>query len=207
MEESLKTIPGPVEYRTLNDGELSILWSRKGDLFARDLLMLRKWSRGDNKKGMQLLSLYEKFFYNICLRFGVSRDEEILEIFQDVVLGLLERLEKLPGLIEKSFAGYLAWRTRSAIQRFRGRRPSESIPLIEVACRGETARIEDWEIIEKCWNRLPPKEHRIFELRFIQEMNLEEIAAALGNTANAVGQRIFSLSRKMRECLQKMQKG
>ena len=61
--------------------------------------------------------------------------------------------------------------------------------------------LEAWEGIERCWKRLPPREYRVFELRFLQEMSLKEVAAELDSNVNAVGQAIFRLSRKMKDCL------
>ena len=63
--------------------------------------------------------------------------------------------------------------------------------------------VDAWDAIQHCWDKLPPREHKVFELRYLQGMNLKETAAALQSNENAVGQNIFRLSRKMKECLER----
>lgn len=192
-----------VNYRILSDDDLANRCRRDGDVFARDLLQLRKWKNGDRNSGMTLLDQYKNLYYRVCQRFGVKDREEVVEIYQDVVVDLLEQLEKLPGRIEKSFAGFFCWRVRKAIQKRWKKKPTADISLLQPASEGETIRIDEWEAIENCWKKLPGKQYTIFELRYIQEMSLDEIAMALESNVNAVGQNIFKLSRKMRECLKK----
>ena len=114
-------------------------------------------------------------------------------------------------MIRKSFSGYYYWRTRKAIRKVRAGhtlhaqqggggdlsgKEGSSLPVVQ--------ELETWELIEKCWEKLPPLQHQVFGLRYIQEMSLKEIAALLGRRINAVGQCIHRLSRNMRECLDRM---
>jgi DNA-directed RNA polymerase specialized sigma24 family protein len=41
----------------------------------------------------------------------------------------------------------------------------------------------------------------VFELRYLLELSLAEIAERLGSNSNAVSQCVFRLVRKMRDCL------
>ncbi len=201
VKEPEEKIPDLAGYKLLNDADLEDRWKISNDVFARDILLLRQWENGDKESGMMLLSQYKNFFYRTCLQSGVRGEDEILEVYQELVLDLLENLESLPERIEKSFLGFLYWRTRKAIQKLRRKRARAGLPLTDIAAEEGGFRIDAWDTIEHCWNKLPPKQHKIFELRYIQEMKLKEIAAALESNVNAVGQNIMRLSRKMRECL------
>lgn len=187
--------------RELTDAELQKRWTDQKDALARDILALRKWRGGDRDSGMELLANYEQYFYQVCMRFGVKRNEEIEEVYQEVVIDLMERLDGLADQIEKSFAGFYSWRIRNAILRLRKKTASDGVALEDAGTTHDANSLETWEGIERCWERLPPREHRVFELRYLQELSLKEIAAVLESNVNAVGQAIFRLSKKMQECL------
>lgn len=174
-----------------------------GGALERDRALLRRWRDGDKEAGAELLREYRNHFYALCRRLGVTDQEQILDIFQDVVMETLKRLDDLAERIERSFAGWMAWRTREAVGRHRARSaPSEAIPE-SVSAPASASGFDTWEIIRGCWDGLPAREHEVFGLRYIQELSLQETALRLGSNANAVGQCIFRLSRKMRSCLGK----
>lgn len=175
--------------------------SGAAEVLARDLDLLRRWREGDTRSGEVLLASYKSLFYRVARRFGVVCEDEVLDLYQDVVVDLLERLDTLPERVAKSFAGFLAWRVRHAVRRLRARRPAGELAEDTVASEGSERGIEAWDAIENCWERLPPREHRVFELRYLQGLSLKEVARALGSNVNAVGQSLFRLCRRMRECL------
>lgn len=170
-------------------------------ILERDRALLRRWAAGDRDAGTELLGHYRGLFYRTCLRFGLRDEERMLEVYHDVVLGILEDLAQLAQQVHKSFAGFLAWRVRTAIRSHR-RRETESVAVVPEPGTGDgTGRVLAWEAIEHCWERLPPREHKVFELRYLHELSLKETAAVLGSNVNAVGQSAFRLIRRMRECL------
>lgn len=187
--------------------DLERRWNEQGDTLARDILAIRKWRDGDADAGLTLLEEYEAYFYRVCTRFGVRETAELEDVYQEVVLDLSEHLHELAERITKSFAGFYAWRIRNAITRVRKRSSPQGVSLDDSATMppvdDETPepRLAAWESIERCWHKLPDREHRVFELRFLQEMTLAEIAACLESNVNAVSQAIFRLSRKMKDCL------
>jgi DNA-directed RNA polymerase specialized sigma24 family protein len=90
---------------------------------------------------------------------------------------------------------------RSVIRSQRSRKQDLPLPELEPGTPDKTGGVLAWEAIENCWDRLPPREHQVFALRYLQEMSLKETALALGSNVNAIGQSIFRLVRKMRDCL------
>lgn len=173
------------------------------DPAARDLDLLKRWRRGDRDAGATLLGYYKGGFHRVCQRLGLYDEEAEVEVFQEVVLATLRALPTLPEKLVKSFSGWFTWQVRDAISR-RRRSKREPVALPEsLAADGEPpdARTALREAIKRCWDRLPAAEHRVFELRFLRGLSLKEAAEAVGSNANAVGQSVFRLSRKMRDCL------
>ena len=183
------------------DHELERRSRDEGDALARDLLSLRHWRAGDTDAGLELLERYEVFFRKTCHRFGVRSQEDLEETYQEVVLDLQSHIDDIPNRVQTSFAGFYSWRIRNAIQRMRSKTRSEGVDTEEEGTTHDPDRLAAWESIERCWGKLPPREHEVFDLRFLREMSLKEVASAIGSNVNAVGQAIFRLSRKMRECL------
>jgi RNA polymerase sigma-70 factor (ECF subfamily) len=172
-----------------------------GSPIERDRELLRRWRDGDSTAGLTLLECYRPLFLRVCARFS-CQEAEVLETHQDVCVRLLERLRDLPELVQTSFAGYLAWQTRDAIQRRRER--EERMPVATAELPEPTTSDPEpgtWEAIELCARGLPPREREVFELRYLLELSLAEIAERLGSNSNAVSQCVFRLVRKMRDCL------
>jgi RNA polymerase sigma factor (sigma-70 family) len=169
---------------------------------ARDQTLLRRWRDGDATAGLELLGHYRRLFYRTCLRFGLRQDEAMLEVLQEVVLQLLERLADLPERLQRSFGGFFYWLVRDTVRRHRR---AEAVELlaedVEPAGSGPTLDLRD--AIEQCRCKLAPREREVFDLRYLKGMSLKETAAELDSNVNAVGQAIFRLTGKMRECLRR----
>ncbi len=187
--------------KSLSAADLRARFEQDGDAFARDLWLLRRWSGGDGEAGVELLGHYQVLFYRLCGRLGVRSDDDISDIYQDLLVEILKRLPALQDALGSSFAGWFSWRTRKAVTRWRGKTDVPSMLPDDVAAVATTSRIEVWEAIRSCWDRLPAKEYRVFELRFLHELSLSEVAEETQSNANAVAQSIFRLSRRMRTCL------
>lgn len=173
------------------------------EVLERDRELLRRWRAGESVAGVELLGHYRALFLRASRRFGVREDDAVQEVWQELVLALLQRLPELPERVVASFAGFLIWQTRAAVDRVRARATARTEELVDVADGRDTHGFEASDAILHCKEKLPPGERSIFELRYVRGLTLAEAAAELGSTANAVGQGIFRLSRKMRECLQR----
>lgn len=170
----------------------------------QDLDLLRQWRDGDQDAGADLLRRYKAFFHRTCSRLGVFSEETVAELFQEVVLGIAQDLPTLPERIEKSFAGWLAWRIRDAVtRRRRGLRVLAPLPEADPATQSDVS--EDLalrEALKRCAGLLPVRENRVFALRFLGGLSLKETAEALASNVNAVSQSLYRLSRRMRACLE-----
>ncbi len=173
-------------------------------VYERDLDLLQHWSQGDNQAGIELLNYYKGFIYKTCSRFGITSENDFREVYQNLWVFLLERRTELPSLVWKSFAGFLGWRLRKAIEDHWKIKRSESGDLGDPPAPDQVAAIENLEVIDKCRNKLPPMEKRIFDLRYFQEMTNKEIAGLLERTAKAVAQRVCQLCKRMQKCLNRL---
>ncbi len=167
-------------------------------IFERDLALVRAWATGDHHAGVALLDHYRNLVRRACGRFGVRSEDAVADLWQDLVVRVLGHLPTLETRLQRSFAGYLVFHVRDLAGRRRAAAPAEAD---EPAHDPRGAR-DAWDGIQHCWGRLRGREHRVFELRYLQGKALGEIAELLGSNANAVAQVVFRLARKMRECLE-----
>ena len=140
----------------------------------QDLDLLRQWRDGDRGAGATLLRRYKTFVQRTGWRLGVRSEDTLVELFQEVVLGITQALPTLPERIEKSFAGWLSWRIRDAVtRRRRGLRVLAPLPEAVPATTSDVS--EDLalrEALERCAGTLPARENRVFALRFLGGLSL-----------------------------------
>ncbi|HKB16212.1 MAG TPA: sigma-70 family RNA polymerase sigma factor [Planctomycetota bacterium] len=165
--------------------------------------LLDRWRAGDREAGGRLLEGQRNLVFWTCRRHGLRTEEEIADLYQEVVLRISRTLPRLR--IERSFAAYVRRTTENTIAD-RGRTPPVPAPLEEVAepadPRPSTPDLALREAVERCRGRLTPLEDAVYERRFVQGQEYEEVARRLGKTANHVGVTLFRLVRKMKRCLE-----
>lgn len=172
---------------------------RQAETLVRDRQLVERWQTGDSAAGEELLGNYRDLFYRTCRRFGRNDDDDILDAWHELVVHLLTHLPSLIDRVQSSFAGYLVWQARAILKR--AARPRERVnPLVDEP-PAVSAAPDLWDAIRHCWDQLPPREHAVFELRYLRGLSLAEAADELHSNANAVAQSVHRLSRRMRACL------
>ena len=185
----------PVAASLANAGEQRVV---PDPILVRDRALIQAWVDGDADAGVTLLENYRGLVYRACVRFGVRRDDDVLDLWQELMVRVLGHLQTLAERVRASFAGYLIFNVRDLAVRYR-RPPEAESPE---PARDRSGAHEAWDAIQHCWDELPPREHRVFELRYLQGHTLGEVATVLGSNANAIAQAIFRLGHKMRACLE-----
>jgi RNA polymerase sigma factor (sigma-70 family) len=169
----------------------------------RDLDLIARWQQGDTAAGVELMDHYAGLVRLVARRCGVRGDRDLLDLWQDLLVRVLQHLPDLEQRVHSSFAGYLAWQARDLAAKFRQRRPAAVQAAEPVALPADPAeRSEFWQAVLLCEQALPPGEQRVFALRFREGLGLGEVADRTGSNANAVAQSVFRLVRRMRACLQ-----
>lgn len=172
--------------------------------FERDRALLHRWRDGDQDAGLELLDHYAALERVVAFRLGVRSPQALLDLHQDLVLRMLDRLPTLADEVESSFAGWIAWQVRDLARNHHRRARTPVLahePHHEPADTDPTERAAAWEAIGACRERLPERERAVFELRYLEGLSLQEVADRLASNANAVAQSVFRLVRKMRACL------
>jgi RNA polymerase sigma factor (sigma-70 family) len=168
----------------------------------RDRELLERWRDGDRDAGAALLDHYVGYVRRIAGRLGV-RAADFEEFWQELVLRTLQQLPTLPQRLRTSFAGYIAWQTRDLVRQWRRKhRTALAAPELPTSRIDEPGvRTAFWEALAECSQRLPPREQEVFGLRFLDGLDLAEVALRTGSNANAVAQAVFRLVRRLRDGL------
>ncbi len=173
--------------------------------FSRDRCLLRAWQRGDEEKGLELLSHYEAWFLSRCRRYGARSEEEQLDLYQDVVLRILTRLSRLR--IESSFGGYLR-QVLVSVLRERKEKATRGTPIKnEPRDRRESPmaaveKDEFWEAAAECEGGLTESEVRVFAGRIFETTSFADLATKLGTSLGNLYVIYFRARRKMRRCME-----
>ncbi len=65
-----------------------------------------------------------------------------------------------------------------------------------------TSEVARTEALQKCMTNLPPRSKELLKQRYYTQRSVEEIAAGLGRTAQAVSQSLYRVRKRLLECLQ-----
>ncbi len=58
------------------------------------------------------------------------------------------------------------------------------------------------EALEQCIRQLPPRSTQLLKQRYYAQRSVEEIAAGVGRTAQAVSQSLYRIRKRLLECIQ-----
>ncbi len=99
----------PLQYRELSNPRLEELWKREGDERARDILLTRRWRRGNLAAARELLRHYEPLFEAECDRVGLHEEAERHSFHEELQLNLLMALRRgdLPNWFASHFRSLL----------------------------------------------------------------------------------------------------
>jgi RNA polymerase sigma factor (sigma-70 family) len=149
------------------------------------------------------MARYAEFVRVVARRCGVRDAPGHLELWQELLLRVLQHLPGLHERVHGSFAGYLAWQVRDLAPSVRSRPGPLVFAAVEpqVVDADSAERAEFWRAVAACEEALPVGERAVFRLRFRDGLALAEIAAQQASNANAVAQSLFRLVRRMRGCL------
>lgn len=169
---------------------------------------IRKLSR---EELLQMQRLYEavvrrhaKLIRYVCAGRSGGNEELCKELIQEVSIGLWLHLDSYrPGRLEGT---WVYWRARKVINDFFHQRiPSPERLSSEIVDTLAEETYEGREQLEEIMVRLTPNERRLMEMQ-LEEMDVDEMAAKLQCSTNAVYKRLRRVMAKARIINEKLNK-
>ncbi len=170
----------------------------------RDLQWLREAKEGNLNRLQDLVMAYWKSIRYVAWKYGIRSENDLEEIYQDLIIRLLEKLQKLQ--IKSSFGGYLSSMLRTIIrERRRGPQITEIEDRFNTSEPGPQKMLELNEIrqaVVDCKGTLNEREARAFEARFFEEIPYSDLAKEFAVTSNNLYVILHRALEKMRSCLE-----
>lgn len=140
---------------------------------------------------LEFYETYQAFLYHCAWKYTQSRPD-CEDIIQDTMVRLLRNMDTLRRLTEKQIFTYLSLTVRSVYADHARLKSNQEVPTEdEVLGRLKTGQShEEWAAVQ--WDvellrqRLPEKDWRLLELKYITGCSDAEIAAELGCGAGSV---------------------
>jgi RNA polymerase sigma-70 factor (ECF subfamily) len=174
------------------------------------LFQARSSSRGDSDAAFtELVDRYQKRIYYAARKMLRGDHDEADEIAQQTFVKAYEALSKFRGE-SQLYTWLYRIMMNAVIQRSRKNKVRQFVTLDEIhdlseegaepdsqLLKGETTRL-----IEAAIETLPPKQQRVFMMRFYDELPYEDIAFVLGTSVGGLKANYFHAVKKIGEYLQ-----
>jgi len=170
----------------------------------QELILVGQARSGDRAAFAVLVTAYERRLLFFLRRFAPDA-ARALDLLQEV---WLEAFRKLPVL--RSPEAFRVWLYRIAHDRGvthvrRDRREDEALaetdPPGDVLDSHEFERAEIAHLVREALDELPPGQRTVLTLRFLEEMNLEDLSGVLGVPVGTVKSRLHHAKLALRERL------
>ena len=188
------------EYHALGDEELVRLFQSGGT--AAD-------SRSAKDSAFtEILERYQKRIYYAARKMAHGDHDEADEIAQETFVKAYEALGSFRGE-SKLYTWLYRIMMNAAIQRSRRSKARPSVDLESISELAEDGiqpeddllKSETTRLIESAIETLPPKQQRVFILRFYEELPYEDIADVLGTSVGGLKANYFHAAKKIGEYL------
>ncbi|PWG79963.1 RNA polymerase sigma factor [Pararcticibacter amylolyticus] len=159
-------------------------------------LLLEKASNGDRRAYAELYSTYAPKLYRFVFPFADQSKENTEEVVQDVFLKIWAKREMLKTV--RSFEAYIFRVAKN--QLIDNRKRQESLRKIINTFGPETESESALDKViydeynraaQEAIGRLSPQRRRIFEMRVMYEMGIDEIACQLNISQSAVKKQLY----------------
>lgn len=175
-----------------------------------DVALVRRCRDGDQDAWDELVERYQRLVFAIPRRAGLS-DDEATDIFQEVFLTLLEKIDELeqPGRIRAWMVTTAKFKTWSAVRRRRGvfspaTDEEMELEMASIADPNPIAdevliELEEQHVIRRALATLEERCRRILSMLYLMEP-----AASYARVAREVGVGETSISPLRARCLKKL---
>lgn len=192
------------EYYTLEDKELIRLFQK-----ATQDESVRDGSREREAAFTVLIERYQKRIYSAAKKMMHGDHDEADEIAQETFVKAYDALQNFRGE-SQLYTWLYRIMVNGVIQRSRKKKVRQFIGLDnvkELAEEGAQAdeqmlKSETSKLIEQAIETLPPKQQRVFMMRFYDELPYEDIASIVGTSVGGLKANYFHAVKKIGEYLQ-----
>ena len=162
-------------------------------------LLLQKTAEGNRKAFSVLYTYYTPLLYRQLFPLTNDSKEDTEEIIQELFLKIWEKRDILITI--QSFQAYVFRMARNMMVNQHRKKMAQKRLSLELAHQGNylSALPEDdilfieYQVIAcKAIAQLSPRQRQIFELRTLEDMSLNEIAALLGISLPAVKKQLYA---------------
>ena len=193
-------MPDRHAYSSLKDEELIRLFQNANE---------RKDSAERHGAFTVLVERYQKRIYFAARKMVGGNHDEADEIAQETFVKVYDALQTFRGEA-KLYTWLYQIMMNSVIQRARKRKVRQMVGLDDIANVMESPeagpheimqRSETTRLIEEAIETLPPKQRRVFIMRFYDELPYEEIASIVGTSVGGLKANYFHAVRKIGDFL------
>ena len=172
-----------------------------------DEATIERFLSGDRAAFEELFDRYGTYVYNI-VRGVLASSDDASDVTQEVFLQVYRSLHKF-----RRGSRFTTWLYRIALNRAldaaRAHRRRGVLPLSEAIEKkleptgdpgGDIESHSAAELVWRVLRQMDPKHRDVLVLRYIQELDIEEMAEVLGCSVGAVKVRLFRARQKFRDC-------
>ncbi|MBI3862620.1 MAG: sigma-70 family RNA polymerase sigma factor [Planctomycetia bacterium] len=173
-------------------------------------LLVCRAQEGDEEAFRALIAAYERrllFF----LRRTVNDEHAALDLLQDVWLIVFRKIRRL-----KSPAAFRVWiyqiaHDRAVSQVRRERREDDVLEAAasdaEIIAVDEFAQVDRADLVRNCLDRLPQEQRILLTLRFLEDLDLIELAETVRVPVGTIKSRLHYAKQAMRQMLKEYEHG
>lgn len=171
-----------------------------------DSALIRQIQNGDQKAQSELVKRYQQRAYTLCVRM-LKHEEEAEEACMDAFINAFQHLKEF-----RAEAQFSTWLYRivynQCLQRLRKKQHyftevQEHMAFIEASSFQNLQANEKSHYIRSGLRCLKEEDAGLLTLFYLQEQNLEEIAAVTGIPANTAKVKIHRARKKLKEVLER----
>ncbi len=176
--------------------------------------LIERSKRNDEKAFRLIVEGYQSMIYSLVMRI-LCNEDEAKDTVQDTFIRAWLNLEKFDS--EKTFSTWLYKiatnlcldKLKSSKHKYENSKGIEETIYKLVSDDNPQAQLENSElidIIQLITNELTPKQRIVFNLRYLEELEITEIVSITGLTADKIKSNLYLARQTVKSILNKIQK-
>lgn len=172
--------------------------------------IIEQSKRNDQKSFRKIVEVYQSMIYSLAFRI-MCNEEEAKDIVQETFIRVWTNLSSYQQ--DKKFSTWIYAiatnlcldKLKSSKQRFKSESLNENVNLL-ISSENADKRLIDselGEVILSLTNELTPKQKIVFTLRYIEDMEMDEIVEITGLTSEKIKSNLYLARQAIRTKIEK----